>query len=172
MAAKALAAMTAVPGATIRAMASAGGTAAAERYGAREVALFLHALRLSVKAQRVRRRPLDEVVHALVATRALPRAVGAGEAARAAGRACGRMARWARGLDSCLTRSLVAGALLADQPRVVLHVGFREPGVAALHEGHAWVTLGETEVTAAADGEHGGPFVEALQVALRRDGGR
>jgi len=104
----------------------------------------------------------------LVRTRPLPRDVGAGEAARAAGRACSRMKRWAGGLDSCLTRSLVAGALLADQPDVVLHVGFREPRTAPLHEGHAWVTLGDRNVTNPTDGEHQGPFTEALQLPLRR----
>ena len=142
------------------------------RSGAREIALFLHALRLSVKAQRVRRRPVWDVVNSLGRTRSLPCDVGAGEAARAAGRACGRIKRWAGGLDSCLTRSLVAGALLADQRDVVLHIGFRGARVAPLHEGHAWVTLGERNVTDATDREHEGPFAQALQVPMqRREGG-
>jgi hypothetical protein len=141
------------------------------RVGAREIVLFLHALRLSVKAQGVRRQPLLDVVSTLVSTRSLPRGVGAGEAARAAGRACSRVKRWGRGLDSCLTRSLVAGALLSDQPRVVLHVGFRGARTETLHEGHAWVTLGDRNVTAATDSEHEGPFTEALQLAISRPEG-
>jgi hypothetical protein len=138
------------------------------RFGARENALFFHDLRLSVKAQRDRRQSLPDVVGILVRTRLLPRDVGAGEAARAAGRACRRIARWVGGLDSCLSRALVAGALLADQAGVVLHVGFRGAASAPLHEGHAWVTLRERNVTDATDPEHEGPFAEALQVPMQR----
>jgi len=129
-----------LPNAKIRAMSGASQGTAGKRSGVREIALFLQALRLSVKAQRVRRQPLGSVVDALARTRFLPRGVGTGEAARAAIRACSRVQRWARGLDSCLTRSLVAGALLADRPDVALHVGFREARTSPLHEGHAWVT--------------------------------
>ena len=138
------------------------------RSGTREIRLFVHALRLSLKAQSVRRQSLPNVVISMVSTGSLPSGVGADEAARAAGRACSRVKRWADGLDSCLTRSLVAGALLADQRDVVLHVGFRGASTAPLHEGHAWVTLGERNVTDAADRDHEGPFAEALQVPMRR----
>ena len=139
-----------------------------DRSGAREIRLFLHALRLSLKAQRIRRRPLADVAASLTRTRPLPRGVATDEAVRAAGRAGLRVRRWAGGLDSCLTRSLVAGALVADRPDVVLHVGFREARTAPLHEGHAWLTLGDHNVTDAADEEHTAPFTEALRVPLRR----
>ncbi|HVN76622.1 MAG TPA: lasso peptide biosynthesis B2 protein [Thermoanaerobaculaceae bacterium] len=151
-------------------MPAANESAGETRFSVREIALFLHALRLSVKAQRVQRRSLEDVAGALVRTRPLPRGVGADAAARAAGRACSRVKRWAGGLDTCLTRSLVAGALLADRPGVVLHVGFRGQATGPLHEGHAWVTLDGRNVTDARDGEHAGPFTEALRVPLRRGG--
>ncbi len=138
------------------------------RSAAREIALFLHALRLAAKVQGVRTRPLDEVVRDLVRTRRLPRASGADEASRAAGRACARVRRWAGGLDTCLTRSLVAGALLADQAGVVLHGGFRGAVAGAPADGHAWVTLDGRDVTPANDGAHAGPFLEALQLPLSR----
>ena len=52
-----------------------------------------------------------------------------------------RWRRWFGGVDTCLTRSLVLGGLLAGRGEVELNVGFRpgerEPAV----DGHAWVTV-------------------------------
>jgi hypothetical protein len=59
----------------------------------------------------------------------------------AAVRATRRWSRWFGGIDTCLVRSLVFAALLAERGEVVLHIGF-QPGVnGADLDGHAWVTL-------------------------------
>jgi hypothetical protein len=109
-----------------------------------QLALFAHALRLGYQARRLRLQPVSEVAQRMLAFRGLPRQVPPAEAQRAAARACRRLERWLDGVDSCLTRSLVAGVLLADRAEVVLHVGFRSvrgsPGLSA--DGHAWLTLG------------------------------
>jgi hypothetical protein len=68
--------------------------------------------------------------------------------ARAAGRSTSRWARWFGGLDTCLTRSLVAGSLLAGRGEVVLQVGFRPGEAEQVVDGHAWITM---------DGEPVGP---------------
>jgi hypothetical protein len=60
----------------------------------------------------------------------------------AAARSCRILSRFAGTLDTCLTRSLVAGALLADRAGVELHVGFKATtGRQALFGGHAWITI-------------------------------
>ncbi len=149
-------------------MAASGEGRRDGHFAMREVALFLHALRLSVKAQRIRRQAIGDVVARLVGTRLLPHRVSPGEANRAARRACLRVGRWAGGLNSCLTRSLVAGALLADRDDVALHVGFRQAKPAPPHEGHAWVTLAGRNVTDGEGGDHEPPFAELLTFPLRR----
>lgn len=144
------------------------------RSGRREIVLFLHALRLAMKAQRVRSRALDEVAAEMASAGHLPCGVAVGEAVRAAGRACTRVRRWGRGLDSCLTRSLVAGTLLADRPEVFVHVGFRPTVAGTVAEGHAWVSVGGEVVGVTTPPDHAGPFVESLQLPMHRggDGGK
>jgi hypothetical protein len=139
------------------------------RVGVGEVLLFLRALPVASAAQRVRSEPLPRVVAAVRA-----RAIGGGvsdpaAAVRAAQRACGRWARWFGGLDTCLTRSLVAGALLAGRREVVLHVGFRpsEAGAAAV-DGHAWLRVdGEVVESTGLDHDHGEPYTTSLELVVR-----
>jgi len=133
--------------------------------GAADLLLFLAALPLARRAQRVRDTRLPDVVAAMAARGALhrglpvldllPRPAGGVDAgasnglrtvdtervARAAGRATARWARWFGGLDSCLTRSLVAGGMLAGAGEVVLQVGFRPGEPERTVDGHAWVTV-------------------------------
>lgn len=133
----------------------------------REVLLFARSLPLARVAQAVKTTPLPEVVERLGVRRG---EVSVDDAVRAAQRACGRWARWFGGLDSCLTRSLVAGALLAGDREVVLHVGFRpgEAGVEAA-DGHAWLVVdGETIELTGLDHEHGAPYQTTLSLEMGR----
>lgn len=59
----------------------------------------------------------------------------------AANRAVRRWSLWFGGLDTCLTRSLVLGALLASRGDVVLNIGFRPGESEPSLNGHAWVTI-------------------------------
>jgi hypothetical protein len=138
------------------------------RPGLSEVVLFLRALPVAAAAQRVQSEPLPAVV-AAVRARAIGPGVGDPAAAvRAAQRACARWARWFGGLDSCLTRSLVAGALLAGRHEVVLHVGFRpsQAGAAAV-DGHAWLRVdGELVELTGLDHDHGEPYTTSLELGM------
>ncbi|MFZ5786943.1 MAG: lasso peptide biosynthesis protein [Acidobacteriota bacterium] len=143
--------------------------------GPREVALFVHALRLSAAAQGVRTGPLPAAAARLAGMGRLPRGVAPEDAWRAAVRAGMRLARWRGALDSCLTRSLVVAALLCDRDGVAIHVGFRSGQKAildagtALHEGHAWVSVDGAAVTPETGGDaHHGPYVEVLRIPVRR----
>ena len=91
-----------------------------------DVLLLALALPLARRAQRVTDTPLDELV-AELARRRRSAVVAPDRVALAAARATARWSRWFGGLDSCLTRSLVAGAMLAGRGGVALHIGFR-PG--------------------------------------------
>jgi hypothetical protein len=99
------------------------------------------ALPLARRAQRVTDTPLDELVVAL-ARRRRTAGVAPDRIALAAARATARWARWFGGLDSCLTRSLVAGAMLAGRGGVALHIGFRPGQGEQAVDGHAWITVG------------------------------
>ena len=126
-----------------------------------EISLVVRALPLARVAQAVKTTRLPEVVERLGARRG---GVSVDDAVRAAQRACGRWARWFGGIDTCLTRSLVAGALLAGDHEVVLHVGFRptEQGAAAV-DGHAWLVVdGEVVELTGLDHEHEAPYETTL----------
>ena len=87
---------------------------------------------------------------------------------RAAQRACNRWGRWFGGINTCLTRSLVAGALLAGGHEVVLHVGFRptDRGPEAV-DGHAWLVVdGEVVELTGLDHEHGEPYSTTLRLTM------
>jgi hypothetical protein len=106
-----------------------------------DVGLFIRALLLARRAQRVRSAPIAEVVAEIV------RSGGAGglwpqsRVELAARRAVAGWRRWFGGIDTCLTRSLVLGGMLAGRGEVMLNVGFR-PGEEELTvDGHAWVTV-------------------------------
>ena len=138
------------------------------KYSWQEITGFLAALRLTPKAQKVRSLPLTRVAGMM-----RPSGVGGVSdpmaAVRAAQRACGRWARWFGGLDTCLTRSLVAGALLAADHEVVLHVGFRptEQGAAAV-DGHAWLVVdGEVVELTGLDHEHEAAYETTLELLMK-----
>lgn len=75
------------------------------------------------------------------------------------------------GRATCLVRSLVAGALLADRADVVLHVGFRpaQPMSSDLHEGHAWLSCAGTLVIPMDSPERSdGRYKETMTMILSR----
>jgi hypothetical protein len=139
----------------------------ASKYSWREISGFLAALRLTPKAQKVRSLPLPRVTDMMWS----PSSGGVsdpGAAVRAAQRACSRWARWFGGIDTCLTRSLVAGALLAGDHEVVLQVGFRptDRGAEAV-DGHAWLEVdGERLELTGLDHEHEAPYETTLALPM------
>ena len=142
---------------------------ASSKYSWREVSAFLAALRLTPKAQKVKILPLPAVIETM-GRAGWSSLVDPGEATRAAQRACGRWARWFGGIDTCLTRSLVAGALLAGSHEVVLHVGFRptDQGPESV-DGHAWLVVdGEVLELTGLDHEHGEPYSTTLELKMGR----
>ena len=69
-----------------------------------------------------------------------------------------------RRLESCLLRSLVTGALLADREEVVIHVGFRRTHPEAdLMDGHAWLTVGGQPLS-----DDGQGFEDVLRLPMER----
>ena len=140
---------------------------------ARNALLLAQALRLGRRAQGVRRAPVDALARQMVRLPWLPRRVRPEAARRAAVRAGWLLGRLGL-LDTCLTRALVVGALLSDQPEVTLHVSVpRLSRGRVVSPGHAWVCLaGEnvTDVTEVTDGA-GAPIApeeEILCCPLRR----
>ena len=130
--------------------------------------LFTAALRYVPGALGVRSTPLPKVIQGMGSPGFPARKISSDEALRAAQRACSRWARWFGGLDSCLTRSLVAGALLAGSHEVVLHVGFRptDQGSEAV-DGHAWLVVdGEVVELTGLDHEHGEPYESTLELPM------
>lgn len=113
------------------------------RFNPVELALFLRAIPLAWRAQRVRMLPIHVVVEDLCRRGGGVHWVSIDRLARAAERAGARWNSWFGGMNTCLVRSLILGALLAGRGGVVLNLGFRrgensEPRLA----GHAWVTVG------------------------------
>jgi len=124
---------------------------------------FLRAMPVALAAQGVREKPIPEVVGKVRRWSGRGRVERVEDAVRAAQRACNRWARWFGGIDTCLTRSLVAGGLLAGSRDVVLHVGFRpsDQGVEAV-DGHAWLVVdGERVELTGRDHEHEAPYETA-----------
>jgi hypothetical protein len=110
----------------------------------RDLLLFGQALRLCRLARGTgSQAPLPERIVALSSRRGLPTGVAPDAAQRATVRASTRAARWFGSRDTCLTRAVVAAALLSDHEDVLLHVGFAAPAAGGGPlEGHAWVTVG------------------------------
>lgn len=134
----------------------------------REMLLFIRALPVAMAAQAVKEEPLPGVIEKVVRLAGRGSVEAPGEAMRAAQRACNRWARWFGGIDTCLTRSLVAGALLAPRHEVVLHVGFRptDAGAEAV-DGHAWLMVdGEMLELTGLDREHGEPYATTLELKM------
>jgi len=135
-----------------------------------EILLYVRSLPIAMAAQAVREKPLPEVVERVCGRAWRGEVREPVEALQAAQRACNRWARWFGGLDSCLTRSLVAGALLAESHEVVLHVGFRpsDQGAKAI-DGHAWLVVdGEVVELTGLDHEHEEPYESTLQLPMGR----
>ncbi len=68
-------------------------------------------------------------------------------------------------LDSCIVHCLVAGALLAKRPNLVLHIGFR-PGESLTTDGHAWLTLDGTPVLSHDSDEEILSFTKVMELPL------
>jgi hypothetical protein len=133
--------------------------------------LFAHAVRLSWKAQKLKRGvPLGQLVEQLTALALLPRGVDPANAWRSTVRASRRLRTYLNGLDTCLVRSLVVGTLLSDQPDVRLHIGARiaEENSDPL-QGHSWVTLDDRVIPDRSDRhESGEAYQEILAFSLQR----
>lgn len=121
----------------------------------REVALFLHALRLARRAQDVERLPVPAVVEALSRLRGVPRRVDPQAALRATLRATSRGERWFGWRGTCLVRALVLSALVAGRGKVELLIGVRRGEGEAAVDGHAWVRVDGAEVSLAGPAEAG-----------------
>ena len=140
------------------------------RFNPVDIALFLSALGLARRAQRVRRVPIPDVVKAIALRGGGGRDFPARRVELAAARAVTRWRRWFGGMDTCLIRSLVLGGLLAGRGEVMLNIGFRpgeeEPSV----DGHAWVTVDGRPV--GADGDLARErYTRVLTVLFSRDSG-
>jgi hypothetical protein len=135
-----------------------------------EIILFFKALPVARAAQCVRSEPLPKAVDRVCATVGGAAVGDLDQAVSASRRACGRYARWFGGLDTCLTRSLVAGALLSASREVVLHIGFRPTEVGAdAVDGHAWLVVdGETVELTGLDHRHEEPYSSSLQLPMGR----
>jgi len=143
------------------------GVSGVGRFNPVELALFVRALPLAWRAQRVRTLPVHAVVEDLCRWSAGLHEVSIERLARAADRAGARWNSWFGGMNTCLIRALVLGALLADRGEVVLNLGFRrgddpEPRLA----GHAWVTVGGRPV--GSDGHLAGSgYTRVLEIPYR-----
>lgn len=113
----------------------------------RETVLFLHALRLARGAQEIDRTALPDLVAKLALLRGLPRAVPPDAALRATLRAVSRGERWFGWLGTCLVKALVLSSLLADRGGVAVVIGVRKGTGASPVDGHAWVRVGDREIT-------------------------
>jgi hypothetical protein len=124
---------------------------------ASEIMLFLRALPIARASQDVRRNPLHQVIQRVRSVSVRTGVRDPDDAVRAAARVCSRWARWFGGIDTCLTRSLVAGALLSGRHEVMLHVGFRptDRGAEAV-DGHAWLVVDGEMIESTGLDEHGG----------------
>jgi hypothetical protein len=121
------------------------------RFNPVDIALFLRALRLAQRAQRVRWVPVPDVVAAIALLGGGGRSYPVPRVELAAARAVTRWQRWFGGIDTCLTRSLVFGGLLAGRGEVLLNIGFRPGEEEPALDGHAWVTVDGSAVGADGD---------------------
>ncbi len=131
----------------------------------RDLCLFFEALALQGLAQRISREPVARVARMLGGAWVPLRTPVPGRAAMAARRAGVRGARWAGWRDTCLTRSLVAAALLEGSRRVVLHVGFR-PGERG-PDGHAWLSVDGRRLELSTPPDAPLPWEETLTLTIR-----
>jgi hypothetical protein len=111
------------------------------RFNPVDLALFVRAMGLARLAQRATSVPLPKLVAEMSRRRRGSRRHSADRLSRATVRATSRWSRWFGGFDTCLVRSLVLGALLADRTGVALNIGFRPGEDQSSVDGHAWVTI-------------------------------
>ena len=111
------------------------------RYGPADIVLFLRALAHARTAQGVREIPVGEVVETHARRGGGGREYPVQQVELAVRRAIWRWRRWFGGVDSCLTRSLALGGMLAGRGDVVLNIGFRPGEEEPVPDGHAWVTV-------------------------------
>lgn len=113
----------------------------------RDLALFIHAVRVTLAALPRLSRPLGLTLDSLTSLRRLPTNLEPEEAHLAASRAVVYLERWLGSRNTCLLRSMVLGTLLSDREDVSLNIGFRptsspdEP-----HAGHAWILVSGTVI--------------------------
>lgn len=98
-------------------------------------------MRLARTAQRVKSSPIPDVVGVISRQGGGGRDYPVRRVELATKRAISRWRRWFGGVDSCLTRSLVMGGLLAGRGDVTLNIGFRPGEEEPVLDGHAWVTI-------------------------------
>jgi hypothetical protein len=142
------------------------------RFNPRDLALFARALPLARRAQRVRSHGLREVVASMAAGSRGLRHHPKRRLVEAAIRANLRWCRWFGGIDTCLTRSLVIGGMLAHRDDVVLKIGFGAGDDDSPLHGHAWITVAGKPV--GSDGELAeGTYRQVLAIPFRgRKGAR
>ena len=135
-----------------------------------DLLLFALALPITWRARQIRSHSIEDVVADLSRWPGFLKRVDVGRAQCAAARACRILSRWTGTLDTCLTRSLVAGALLADQTGVELHVGFKVPeGRDAGFDGHAWITIEGRFANERRDSEtQEASYVKVVSLPMRR----
>jgi hypothetical protein len=121
------------------------------RFNLVDILLFLSALKLARRAQRVRRVPVPDVVEDIATRGGGGRGYPVPRVELAAVRAANRWRLWFGGFDTCLIRSLVLGGLLSDRGEVMLNIGFRPGQEQPLIDGHAWVTIDGNRVGADGD---------------------
>ncbi len=139
------------------------------RYNPVDLLLFVRALGLARRAQRVSSVPLPQLVAEMSLLQRGFQRHSVDRLGRAAARATARWSRWFGGFDTCLVRSLVLGAMLADRPGVALIVGFK-PGQDQLSvDGHAWVTVHGSPV-GPDGGRATGHYRRLLEVPFRDPG--
>ncbi len=137
--------------------------------------LLVLALPIVWKARQIHSRPLETVAAELSRGCWLPGRIDIFRAWCAAARACRLLSRLIGTLDTCLTRSLVAGALLAERAGVELHIGFKAPGGddAVIDDGHAWITVDGQSVSVGNMSElPQSPYVKVVSIPMRRRTGR
>lgn len=124
-------------------------------------------MRLALLAQRIRQQPIADVATTLCA-HAPGYASHSPEAAVCAMlRASQRLGKLPWLLDTCLTRCLVAAALMPDLGERKIHIGFRAGSdCATSHEGHAWLSLNGRVVYDGGDDMDGHEYVEVRSVLI------
>ena len=103
--------------------------------------LFVRALALARRAQRISTQPVPEVVAGVRRRSGSANRQSIQRIDRASRRAMTVYRRCFGGLDTCLTRSLALGWMLEGKGEVILNIGFRPGEQVPDIDGHAWVNV-------------------------------